>query len=125
MKTLNQVQTDIVIQIRKIADGVISSHAGDVDQKSRFPHEAIRALGDAGLLGLTVPAEYGGMGQGMRTAVTVLDEIAQRDASVGMVYLMHLCGIACYAASPKTAEQSLRDAAAGNHLATLAWSEKG
>jgi alkylation response protein AidB-like acyl-CoA dehydrogenase len=61
----------------------------------------------------------------LRTAVAALDEIAQRDASTGMVYLMHLCGIACYAAAPQVAEQPLRDAAAGKHLSTLAWSEKG
>jgi alkylation response protein AidB-like acyl-CoA dehydrogenase len=55
----------------------------------------------------------------------MLDEIAQRDASVGMITLMHLCGVACYVASPQTAEPQLRAAAAGHHLSTLAWSEKG
>jgi len=125
MNELNPEQTEIMNKTRKIADEVIAVHAADVDSKSRFPQESVKALGDAGLLGLTVPVEYGGLGQTMRMAVTLLDEIAQRDASVGMVYLMHLCGIACYAAAPDTAAQHLRDAAAGRHLSTLAWSEKG
>ena len=30
----------------------------------------------------------------------VLDEVAQRCASTAMVYLMHLCGVACYATAP-------------------------
>src|SRR5579871_4567195 len=103
----------------------IARHAAQVDQESRFPKEAIQALGEAGLLGLTIPTEYGGMGQGLRAATTLLTEIAQCDASAGMVYLMHLCGVACYSAAPETAAAPLREAAAGRHLATLAWSEKG
>ena len=42
-----------------------------------------------------------------------------------MVYLMHLCGVACYAAAPDTAGSQLRAAALGRHLSTLAFSEKG
>ena len=71
MTALNQTQEEIVSKAREIAEGVIATHAADVDRKSRFPNEAIQALGEAGLLGLTVPAEYGGMGQGMRTTVTI------------------------------------------------------
>ena len=76
-------------------------------------------------MGLTVPGEFGGMGQGPRVAVAVLDEIGQRCASTGMVYLMHLCGVSCYAARPDVAADELRAAARGEHLTTLAWSEKG
>jgi alkylation response protein AidB-like acyl-CoA dehydrogenase len=42
-----------------------------------------------------------------------------------MVYLMHLCGVACYAAAPGRTGPLLREAAAGRHLSTLAFSEKG
>jgi alkylation response protein AidB-like acyl-CoA dehydrogenase len=42
-----------------------------------------------------------------------------------MVYLMHLCGIACYAAVPGKTETQLRAAARGKHLSTLAFSETG
>jgi alkylation response protein AidB-like acyl-CoA dehydrogenase len=110
---------------RQIAEEVIARHAAEVDQESRFPHEALRALAEGGLLGLTVPTEFGGLGQGVRTAAAILDTIAQQDASAGMVLLMHLCGIACYAAAPQMAGSYLREAAAGRHLSTLAWSEKG
>jgi alkylation response protein AidB-like acyl-CoA dehydrogenase len=85
----------------------------------------VTALGQAGLLGLTVPEEFGGMGQGLRVAAAVLDQLAQRCASTAMVYLMHVCGVACYAAMPDRAAAELRAAAAGAHLSTLAWSERG
>jgi len=125
MYRLTDDQTAVVRKAREIAEAVIAPNAAAVDRDARFPAESIRALGEAGLLGLTIPSEYGGQAQSLRAAAAVLDEIAQRDASVGMIYLMHLCGIACYSAAPGMAENELREAAAGRHLATLAWSEKG
>jgi alkylation response protein AidB-like acyl-CoA dehydrogenase len=54
-----------------------------------------------------------------------IDTVAQRCSSTAMVYLMHLCGVACYATAPARTEKLLREAAAGRHLSTLAFSEKG
>jgi alkylation response protein AidB-like acyl-CoA dehydrogenase len=54
-----------------------------------------------------------------------LDEVAQRCASTAMVYLMHLCGVACYAAAPDKTRPQLVAAARGKHLSTLAFSEQG
>jgi alkylation response protein AidB-like acyl-CoA dehydrogenase len=122
---LNPEQQSFVDKAREIADTVIAPHAPSVDKDGRFPHESIQALADAGLLGLTISPEYGGAGQGPRVAVAVLDEIGQRCASTGMVYLMHLCGVACYSARPEHVGDQLRAATKGKHLSTLAWSEKG
>jgi alkylation response protein AidB-like acyl-CoA dehydrogenase len=61
----------------------------------------------------------------MRCACAALDEIAQACASTAMVYLMHLCGTACYVAHPDNHQETLRQVARGEHLSTLAWSEKG
>jgi alkylation response protein AidB-like acyl-CoA dehydrogenase len=125
MYRLTEEQSKIVAKAAEIADDVLAKHAADVDRDARFPTESIKALGDAGLLGLTVPKEHGGKGEGLRTSAAVLDEIAQRCASTGMVYLMHLCGIASYNANQHVACENLREAAEGRHLSTLAWSERG
>ncbi|HET9010620.1 MAG TPA: acyl-CoA dehydrogenase family protein, partial [Gemmatimonadaceae bacterium] len=106
-------------------DQSVSPNAALVDQERAFPDDSIAALGRAGLLGLAVPAASGGMGEGLRTAAAVLDEVAQRCSSTAMVYLMHICGVACYAAAPDKTASLLRAAAAGTHLSTLAFSERG
>jgi len=125
MYRLNEEQRAVVARAAKVADEAIAPIAASVDADGRFPTEAIQALGKAGFLGLNVPEEYGGMGQGFRTACAVLDEMARRCPSTAMVYKMHLCAIAAYAATGASMEPWLRAAAEGTHLTTLAWSEKG
>ncbi|HZQ98110.1 MAG TPA: acyl-CoA dehydrogenase family protein [Chloroflexota bacterium] len=124
MYRLNADQEAIVERAREVAGRVIGPNAERVDAEGIFPRASIEALGTAGLLGLTIPAELGGLGQGPRVACAVLDEVAQRCASTAMVYLMHLCGVACYLAAPAKTERYLRAAARGEHLSTLAWSER-
>lgn len=114
-----------VEQARAVADNEIKPHASAVDSESRFPQESMAALGKAGLMGLTIPVEFGGMGQPPSVMVAVVDEIAQRCASTAMIYMMHLAGVACYLANPERFAGELRAAAKGEHLSTLAFSEKG
>jgi alkylation response protein AidB-like acyl-CoA dehydrogenase len=125
MYRLGEEQTARIEDLRRIADEQIAPYAADVDEKARFPREALDALAQAGWLGLTIPTDYDGQGQGMRVACATLDEIAQRCASTAMVYLMHLCGCACYTAHAGSHEDTLRQVARGDHLSTLAWSERG
>lgn len=125
MYRLTSDQQAIVAQAREIAEKQIGPNADRTDSESRFPQESIDALAAAGFLGLTISPEYGGMGQGLRVACAVIDEIAQRCPSTAMIYMMHLCGVATYSAFPEKTEAYLRAAAAGSHLSTLAWSERG
>jgi alkylation response protein AidB-like acyl-CoA dehydrogenase len=118
-------EQEAVVAKAQAAAVVITAHAAGVDENGRFPSESMKALADAGLWGLLVPAEFGGLGQGLRTLAAVVDEIAQHCASTAMVYMMHNCGVNCYLADPQKFSGLLRDCAAGKHLSTLAFSEKG
>ncbi len=125
MYRLNEDQQRIADSAAAVADRELAPRAAAVDRDAAFPTESIAALGAAGLLGLNVPKAHGGLGEGPRTAVAVIDALAQRCPSTAMVYLMHLCGVACYAAAADKTKPMLEAAAAGRHLSTLAFSERG
>jgi alkylation response protein AidB-like acyl-CoA dehydrogenase len=112
---------------KEIADRVLAPAVRQNDKEGRFSTEAVQALGQAGFLALTLPAELGGAGLGLRTFAAVTGILAEADASVAMVYLMHQCATATIAAARRTAaiEQILKEIAAGKHLSTLAFSEAG
>jgi|EndMetStandDraft_2_1072991.scaffolds.fasta_scaffold59006_2 alkylation response protein AidB-like acyl-CoA dehydrogenase len=106
---------------------VVARHSAEVDKKGRFPEESIAALGAAGLLGLTVPTELGGLGQGPRAFCVAAEELARSCASTAMVYVMHTSALQAISASKSLAEREaiLRAATKGKHLSTLSLSEKG
>jgi alkylation response protein AidB-like acyl-CoA dehydrogenase len=116
-----------VSKAREIADDVLAPAARQNDKEGRFSTEAVDALGRAGLLGLTLPTEFGGTGLGPRTFAAVTATIAEADASVAMVYLMHTCAAATIAAARPGADvaQMLKEISTGGHLSTLAFSESG
>jgi alkylation response protein AidB-like acyl-CoA dehydrogenase len=118
-----------VSKAREIASRVLAPSAGQNDKAARFSTEAVKSLGESGLLGLMLPVEVGGSGLGPRTFAYVTATLAEADASVAMVYLMHILGAATISAARPGAAHSitsiLRDIAAGRHLSTLAFSEAG
>src|SRR5215469_15922874 len=94
-----------VFKAREIASGVLAPAAAQNDKTGRFSSEAIESLGQAELLGLMLPANIGGCGLGPRTFVAVITILAEADASVAMVYLMHVLGAASIlAARPSSAQ---------------------
>lgn len=118
-----------VLRASEIATSLLAPAAGQNDKAGRFSAEAVASLGESGLLGLMLPAEVGGSGLGPRTFAAVMAALAEADASVAMVYLMHILGAATIAAARPSAAQAtkpiLQEIAAGRHLSTLAFSEAG
>ena len=108
-----------------IAERVIKPNAAPADVEGRYPRASMEALGAAGLLGLTIAKENGGLAQGPRVVCAILDQVAQRCASTAMCFNMHLAAIAAYQASKHPPVEQLRAAARGEHVATLAFSEFG
>jgi alkylation response protein AidB-like acyl-CoA dehydrogenase len=118
-----------VLKAQEIASRVLAPSAGQNDKVGRFSTEAVGALGESGLLGLMLPVDVGGSGLGPRTFAAVAATLADADASVAMVYLMHILGAATISAARPSAAQAvapiLWEIGAGRHLSTLAFSEAG
>jgi len=118
-----------ILKAQEIASRVLAPSAGQNDKAGRFSTEAVESLGEAGLLGLMLPMDIGGLGLGPRTFASVAATLAEADASVAMVYLMHILGTATIAAARPGAAQAvtpiLQQIGAGRHLSTLAFSESG
>jgi alkylation response protein AidB-like acyl-CoA dehydrogenase len=112
-----------VSKAKGVADRVLAPAAAANDKAGCFSTEAVKALGEAGLLGLTLPSDFGGSALGPRSLAAVTATLAQADASVAMVYLMHLCATATsVAARPSSVtSNALRDIGVGRHLSTLAF----
>lgn len=106
---------------------VLAPHAGEVDRQGCWPAVGVSALAEAGLLGLTVPASFGGAGQGPRTFAAVTRTLAEHCASTAMIYLMHICATQTVVAAAgfSRRDELLRAVANGRHLNTVAFSEKG
>jgi len=109
--------------LTQVIDDVVAPGAPAVDADGAFPRAQLDALGAAGILALTVPAELGGGGAGLREAATVVRELGSVCASTAMVVTMHYSAVAALVAAGD--KDTLVAIAAGTHLSTLAFSEAG
>ncbi len=111
----------------KLSQELLRASADSIDQSRRFPRENLEALGKSGVLGLLIPAEYGGTGAGLAEMSKVLEVQAQSCASTAMVTLMHFCATAAIVAKGSDAlkKEILPRCARGPHISTLAFSEAG
>ncbi len=112
---------------RQLARETALPAAADVDQQGRFPKEAVSALREQGFLGLCIPAEFGGQAQPPRVFAAVVEQLATACPSTAMIYVMHVSASQTFVASTTLGARAdlLRDVAAGKHLTTLAFSERG
>ena len=119
--------TNVLETVRTLVAETVAPHAAAVDADARFPKEAMSALAGAGLLGLQVDPALGGLGLGPRAFAQVVEELATACGSTAMVYVMHVTALQAIATSSSlfARDEILKNAAAGKHLTTLAFSERG
>jgi alkylation response protein AidB-like acyl-CoA dehydrogenase len=76
--------------VREFAQGVVKPWAAEVDQQHLFPTQAVKAAGEAGLLGTLIPREYGGAGLDALSFAICIEELAQACASTAVIVDVHI-----------------------------------
>ncbi len=113
---------------RRLCETELSPRAAEIDRANEFPADMWAKLGGLGLLGMTVPEEYGGTGLGYLAHVIAMEEVSRASASVGLSYGAHsnLCVNNLYLnGSEAQRKKYLPKLCSGEHVGALAMSEPG
>ncbi|NGM46100.1 isovaleryl-CoA dehydrogenase [Rhodobacter sp. SGA-6-6] len=114
--------------VHRWAQERVKPMAAEIDRRNAFPAELWPEMGRLGLLGITVPEEYGGAGMGYLAHVVAVEEIARASASVSLSYGAHSNLCVNQIALNGTEAQKRRylpGLIAGTHVGALAMSEAG
>ena len=115
---------DVLNIARRLAVEVLEPHASATDTSAAPPREGIERLASAGLLGLSIPREYGGLESSPATLRRVLEIIASGCGTTAFVYFQHLVGCRHIAGGENTelAARVLPALASGERFCSLAFS---
>ena len=124
---LSQKLQELRSTVEEVVQYGIAPHAETVDREYLYPRHSLKALGEAGLMGLHVPQRLGGHEQGLTALVLAVEAVGKVCPSSAMCYAMHCVGTAVIAAKPTRYQEDnyLRPIAEGKHITTLSLSEPG
>ncbi len=75
---------------RDFAQAEIRPRAAELDREQKFPYDIVAEMAKLGLMGLTLPEEYGGSGGDFVSYNLALEEISRADTSVGITMEAHI-----------------------------------
>ena len=82
---LTTEQIDLKVRARDLASGIIADNAAEVDKSEQYPWENVKALKEAGFMGMTIPKELGGPGCNFLDANLVVEEMASYCGPTGRI----------------------------------------
>src|SRR5438874_2061059 len=112
--------------VRDFARRRVAPVAEELDRESRFPYMLVAELADLGLMGMTIPQEYGGAGTDTLSYAIAIEELTRVDSSVAItVAAHHSLGTLpiYYFGSEQQRQEWLPDLASGRKLAAFGLTE--
>jgi len=124
---LTEQQEMVIGMVQKFAKQEIAPQAEEVDREHRFNEALFRKMANLGLLGITMPEESGGMGEGMFLLALVLEEISKHCMSTASGLAAHYLAAdpICEFADQKQKERFLEGIVSGKTLCAFALTEPG
>lgn len=124
---LTQDQRDARDLARRFAAEQVEPRAAEIDRDDEFPRDLYSAMADLGLLGLNVPAEYGGVGADELTTSLVMEEIAASSGAVANALLLAKLQseFVMRVGTPEQRQEVVPDVAAGRRICLIAVTEPG
>jgi short-chain 2-methylacyl-CoA dehydrogenase len=125
---LTQEQQLVRDTVREFAESRIAPVAAQLDREHRFPYELVAELAELGLMGMTVPEEYGGAGADTLSYAVAIEELTRIDSSVAItVAAHHSLGTLpiFYFGNDEQKQEWLPQLASGQKLAAFGLTEPG
>jgi alkylation response protein AidB-like acyl-CoA dehydrogenase len=114
--------------VRDFAEQRVAPVAEELDREGRFPYELVAELAELGLMGMTIPEEYGGAGADTLSYAIAIEELTRIDSSVAItVAAHHSLGTLpiFYYGSDEQKREWLPELASGQKLAAFGLTEAG
>jgi alkylation response protein AidB-like acyl-CoA dehydrogenase len=86
---LTDIQDEILSTVRTFVDKEIIPHAQALEHGDTYPADIVEGMKEMGLFGLTIPEEFGGLGESLLTYALVVEQIARGWMSVSGVINTH------------------------------------
>jgi len=86
---LQEKHHQIRVKVRRFAETFIKPVIDDFDEKEIFPVELVREMGKIGVLGMTAPVEFGGVGSDYLSYIIAIEEMARIDSSMAATLAAH------------------------------------
>jgi short/branched chain acyl-CoA dehydrogenase len=112
--------------VREFAEEQVAPVAEELDRESRFPYDLVAGMAELGLMGMTIPEEYGGAGADTLAYAVAVEELTRVDSSVAITMAAHhsLGTLPIfYFGNEEQKQQWLPDLAAGKKLAAFGLTE--
>ncbi len=74
---LNQDEAALQARAREFSQTIVRPRAAEIDRSEQYPWDIVKALNEAGFLGMTIPTSYGGQGRSFLDTVLVVEEMAK------------------------------------------------